>query len=137
MLKLGIGISERVVSRLLPRPPRKPPSQTWRTFLTNHLGSLASVDFFTVPTATFRVLYVFVVLARDRRRVLHFNVPEHPTAAWTTQQVVEAFPEASAPKYLMRDRDQIYGATFHHRLMGMGMRRRTSRPRIHRASPAR
>ena len=129
LLKLGIGISEREVSRLMPRPPRRPPSQTWRTFLTNHLGSLASIDFFTVPTATFRVLYVFVVLAHDRRRVLHFNVTEYPTAAWTAQQIVEAFPEASAPKYLMRDRDRIYGATFRHGLMGMGIEDVLSAPR--------
>ena len=129
LLKLGIGISEREVSRLMPRAPRKPCSQTWRTFLTNHLGSLASIDFFTVPTATFRVLYVFVVLAHDRRRVLHFNVTEHPTAAWTAQQIVEAFPEASAPKYVMRDRDQIYGATFRNRLAGMDIEEVLSAPR--------
>ncbi len=101
LLKLGIEISEREVSRLLPRAPHKPPSQTWRTFLTNHVGTLVSIDFFTVPTATFRVFYVFVVLAHARRRVLHFNVTEHPTATWTAQQIVEAFPEASAPRYLM------------------------------------
>jgi putative transposase len=129
LLKLGVGISERAVSRLMPRVPRKPPSQTWRTFLTNHVGTLASIDFFTVPTATFRVLYVFVVLAHDRRRVLHFNVTQNPTAAWTAQQIVEAFPEASAPKYLMRDRDQIYGATFRDRLAGMGIEEILSAPR--------
>ena len=78
LLKLGIEISEREVSRLMPRAPRKPPSQTWRTFLTNHVGTLASIDFFTVPTATFRVFYIFVVLAHARPRVLHFNVTEHP-----------------------------------------------------------
>jgi hypothetical protein len=121
LLKLGVEISEREVSRLMPRAPRKPPSQTWRTFLTNHVGTLASIDFFTVPTATFRVFYVFVVLAHDRRRVLHFNVTEHPTAVWTAQQIVEAFPEASAPKYLMRDRDRIYGGPFRDRLAGMGI----------------
>ena len=81
LLKLGIDIGERTVSRLMPREPRKPPSQTWRTFLDNHLGTLASIDFFTVPTATFRVLFVFLVLVHNRRRVLHFNVTEHPSAA--------------------------------------------------------
>jgi putative transposase len=129
LLKLGIGISEREVSRLMPRAPREPPSQTWRTFLTNHVGTLSAIDFFSVPTATFRVLYVFVVLAHDRRRVLHFNVTEHPTAAWTAQQIVEAFPDASAPKYLMRDRDRIYGATFRDRLAGMGIEEVLSAPR--------
>lgn len=90
---------------------------------------LASIDFFTVPTAAFRVLYVFVVLAHDRRRVLHFNVVEHPTATWTAQQIVEAFPDASAPKYLMRDRDSIYGTTFRTRLKGMGVQEVMSAPR--------
>ena len=113
----------------MPRASRKPPSQTWRTFLTNHVGSLASIDFFTVPTATFRVFYVFVVLAHARRRVLHFNVTEHPTATWTAQQIVEAFPEASAPKYLMRDRDRIYGGPFRNRLAGMGIEEVLSAPR--------
>jgi len=123
LLKLGIKISEREVSRLMPRAPCKPPSQTWRTFLTNHIGTIASIDFFTVPTATFRVLYVFVVLAQDHRRVLHFNVTEHPTAAWSAQQIVEAFPEVSMPKYLMRDRDRIYVATIRDRLEGMASRK--------------
>jgi hypothetical protein len=84
LLKLGIEVSERTVSRLLPTN-RKPPSQTWRTFLDNHLQDLVSIDFLTVPTASFRVLFVLVLLAHDRRRVLHFNVTEHPTAAWTAR----------------------------------------------------
>jgi len=108
LLKLGIGGAERTVSRLLQKR-RSPPSQTWRTFLTNHVRDLVSVDFFTVPTARLRVLFVFVVLAHDRRRVLHFNVTEHPTAAWTTQQIVDAFPDDSAPSYLLRGRDSVYG----------------------------
>src|SRR5205807_10497014 len=91
LLKLGTDVAERTVSRLLPKR-RSPPSQTWRTFLTNHVRDFVSVDFFTVPTARLRVLFVFVVLAHHRRRVLHFNVTEHPTAAWTTQQIVDAFP---------------------------------------------
>jgi len=95
LLKLGIDVAERTVSRLLPKR-RSPPSQTWRTFLTNHVRDLVSVDFFTVPTARLRVLFVFVVLAHDRRRVLHFNITEHPTAVWTTQQIVDAFPDDSA-----------------------------------------
>jgi putative transposase len=75
---------------------RKPPSQTWRTFLDNYFRELVSIDFLTVPTATFRVLYVFIMLAHDRRRVLHFNVTEHPTAAWTAQQIIETFPDETA-----------------------------------------
>ncbi len=118
LLKLGIDIAERTVSRLMPRQ-RKPPSQSWRTFLDNHLREVVSIDFFTVPTATFRVLFVLVVLAHDRRKVLHFNVTAHPTAAWTAQQIIEAFPEARAPLFLIRDRDQIYGEEFRQRVQGM------------------
>jgi hypothetical protein len=85
LLKLGIDISERSVSRLMPKV-RNPPSQTWRTFLNNHIREMVSIDFLTVPTATFRVLYVLDVLAHDRRRVVHFNVIEHPMAAWTAKR---------------------------------------------------
>jgi transposase InsO family protein len=120
LLKLGIEISERTVSRLLPQQ-RKPPSQTWCTFLDNHFREMVAIDFFTVPTATFRVLFVLVILAHDRRRVLHFNVTEHPTAEWTAQQIIEAFPEETAPKYLLRDRDQIYGEDFRQRVNAMGI----------------
>src|SRR6266478_3097249 len=118
LLKLGIVVAERTVSRLLPKR-RTPPSQSWRTFLTNHVRDLVSIDFFTVPTAGLRVLFVLVVLAHQRRRVLHFNVTEHPTAAWTAQQIVDAFPDDSAPSYLLRDRDQVYGEQFRHRVKGM------------------
>jgi hypothetical protein len=102
----------------MPRRTR-PPSQTWRTFLQNHVTDLASVDFFVVPTVTFRVLYVFVVLLHHRRQVAHFNVTDSPTAAWTAQQLVEAFPDDSAPRYLLRDRDSIYGGEFRRRAKGM------------------
>jgi putative transposase len=91
LLKLGFDVSERTISRLMPRR-RTPPSQTWRTFLENHLGSTVAIDFFAVPTLTCRILFVFVVLAHDRRRILHVNVTPHPTSAWTRQQLREAFP---------------------------------------------
>src|SRR6266436_3646933 len=120
LLKLGIDVAERTVSRLLPKR-RSPPSQTWRTFLTNHVRDLVSIDFFTGPTARLRVLFVFVVLAHHRRRVLHFNVTEHPTAAWTAQQIVDAFPDDRAPSYLLRDRDSVYGHVFRQRVKGMGV----------------
>ena len=129
LLKLGIAISEREVSRLMPTRPPKAPSQTWRTFLDNHVGSLASIDFFTVPTATFRVLYVFFVLAHDRRRLLHFNVTEDPGAAWTAQQIVEAFPEDTAPEYMVRDRDGIYGDQFRRRVSVIGIDEVLTAPR--------
>ena len=120
LLKLGFDISQRTVARLMPRRP-KPPSQTWRTFLQNHVADLVSVDFFVVPTAAFRLPYVFVVLLHHRRQVVHFNVTDSPTAAWTAQQIVEAFPDQEAPRYLLRDRDSIYGGEFRRRVQGIGI----------------
>jgi len=107
----------------------KLPSQTWRAFLDNHVQDLASLDFFTVPTATFRVLFVLVVLAHHRRRVVHFNVTEHPTALWTAHQMVEAFPDDTAPRYLLRDRDKIYGEEFRRRVKGMDIKEVPIAPR--------
>src|SRR6266487_5191974 len=94
--KLGIEVSERTVSRLL-RRPRRPPSQTWRTLLTNHVAALGSMDFFTVPTVTGRILFVFVVLLHHRRRIIHFNVTEHPTAAWTAHKSLRRFQMTQRP----------------------------------------
>jgi transposase InsO family protein len=130
---LGIhDVSERTVSRLMPRR-QKPPSQTWRTFLTNQ--SLVSIDFFTVPTATFRVLFGFLVLSHDRRRILHFNVTEHPTAEWTAQQLVDAFPWETAPKYLVRDRDAVFGPDFRERIRRLGIEDTPIAPRSPWQSP--
>ena len=117
---LGIPISERTVSRILRRLPR-PPNQTWKTFLHNHLGQLVSMDFFTVPTISMKVLFVFFVLEHRRREVLHFGVTEHPTAAWTSQQIVEAFADREATRYLIRDRDCIYGHDVCLRIASLGM----------------
>jgi putative transposase len=117
---LGIEISERTVSRIL-RTLRRPPSQTWKTFLHNHLGQLVSIDFFTVPTVTMKVMFVFIVLEHRRREVLHFNVTEHPTAAWTSQQIVEAFADRDAPRYLIRDRDGVYGNEVRLRIASLHM----------------
>ena len=107
----------------------KPPSQTWRTFLENHAQQLVSIDFLTVPTIRFQVLYVFLVLAHDRRRILHFNVTAHPTAEWTGQQLREAFPFEQLPRYLLRDRDAIFGDEFREQLRGMGICEVLSAPR--------
>jgi transposase InsO family protein len=120
LTKLGITISERTVSRML-RRRRRPPSQSWRTFLTNHVGTLVSMDFFTVSTLTGRVLFVLVLLAHQRRRIIHLNVTEHPTAMWTAQQMSEAFPDDAAPRWLLRDRDAIYGDPFRRRVASMGI----------------
>jgi putative transposase len=108
---------------------RKPPSQTWRTFLTNHVQQLVSVDFFTVHTIWFEILFVFVVLAHDRRRIVHFNVSTHPTSEWTAQQIIEALPFDSAPNYLLRDRDRIYGYEFRKQLEVMSIRQVLGAPR--------
>jgi putative transposase len=113
LLKLGIDIDigESSVSKYMVRC-RKPPSQSWRTFLENHVTQMVSADFFTVPTIRFQVLYVCLVLAHDRRRILHFNVTAHPTAERTGQQLREAFPFDQLPRYLLRDRDAIFGNAF-------------------------
>jgi putative transposase len=128
LLKLGIGIGETSVGRYLVRH-RQPPSQTWRTFLDNHVKTMVSVDFFTVPTIRFQVLYVFLVLAHDRRRILHFNVTAHPGAEWTGQQLREAFPYERVPRYLLRDRDGIFGAAFTRQVENLGMEEVLSAPR--------
>jgi transposase InsO family protein len=125
--KLGIEISERTVSRLLAQLSR-PPSQPWQTFLTNHLSALVSMDFFTVSTLTGRVLFVLVLLSHGRRRIVHVNVTEHPTSAWTAQQLVEAFPEDSAPRWLLRDRDSIYDEQVRRRIASLGITEVVSSP---------
>src|SRR5882762_1189292 len=88
----------------------QPPSQTWRTFLRNHIGQVMAADFFVVPTATCRLLFVLVILAHERRRVVHVAVTDHPTIAWTAQQLREAFPWDEAPRYLLHDRDTAFHA---------------------------
>src|SRR6516165_3624641 len=128
LLKLGIDIGQSSVSKYMVRC-RKPPSQTWRTFLENHAQQLVSIDFFTVPTIRFQVLYVFLVLAHDRRRILHFNVTAHPTAEWTGQQLREAFPFDEVPRYLLRDRDGIFGADFTKEAGHLGIEEVLSAPR--------
>jgi putative transposase len=109
LLKLGIDVSQATVAKYLVRH-RRLPSQSWRTFLTNHVDQIMAADFFIVPTATGRLLFVLVMLAHYRRRVLHVAVTAHPTAAWTAQQLREAFPWDDAPRYLIRDRDLSFAA---------------------------
>jgi transposase InsO family protein len=123
LLLLGYDVAEATVAKYMTRRGRRPPSQTWRTFLRNHLRTTAACDFFVVPTATFRLLFCFVILSHDRRHILHFNVTAHPTAEWTAQQIVEAFPaEGTGPRYLLRDRDSIYSAWFRRRVAGLGLK---------------
>ena len=128
LLKLGIVVCQATVSKYMLHQ-QKPPSQTWRTFLENHADCMAGIDFFTVPTATFRILYVFIVLSHDRRQVVHFNVTEHPTGQWTAQQLVEAFPFDFAPRYLLGDRDAIYGEAVRRRIKSLSIEEVVSAPR--------
>ena len=125
---LGIAISERTVSRI-PRRLRRPPNQTWRTFLHNHVGQVVAVDFFAVPTITMRVLFVLIVLKHNRRKVLHFNVTKHPTGAWTPRQIVDAFTDREAARYLIRDRDSRYSAEVRLRIQSLGMQEILTAPR--------
>lgn len=126
--KLGIEVAKSTVERYRLRS-RRPPSPTWRAFLANHVSELISVDFFTVATVRFEVLFVFIVLAQDRRRVLHWNVTRHPTAGWTAEQVVTALPWESSARYLLRDRDGIYGGAFRRRVAGLGLEEVLTAPR--------
>ena len=120
LLLLGYQVAEATVAKYKVRM-RKSPSQTWRTFLANHVPDIAACDFFTVPTVTFRVLYVFIILCHDRRRIVHFNVTAHPYAVWTAQQIVDAFPYDEAPRFLLRDRDGVYGDQFTRRVKNLGI----------------
>ena len=133
LAKLGFVVSKDTVAKYMPKPPKRPlrpPSQTWKTFLRNHLTGTIAVDFLTVPTVTFRVLYVFFVLSLERRRVLHINVTAHPHAAWTTQQIVEALgPDVPPVERLIRDRDGVFGTMFDARVERLGLRQLRIAPR--------
>ena len=110
LLMLGFDVSERTISRCMKRAPRDPePARRWLTFLRNHRQAIAAMDFFTVPTITFSSLYCFLVISHDRRRILHFNITKHPTSSWIVQQLREAFPFGSAPRFVIFDRDAKYG----------------------------
>ena len=126
--KLGIEVVKSTVEKYRPRS-KKPSSPTWKAFLKNHVQDLVALDFFVVPTVTFRVFFVLVSLAHERRRIIHFSITEHPTAQWTAHQMVEAFPWDEAPRYLLRDRDRIYGIYFRQRVRHMGIHEVVTAPR--------
>ena len=128
LAKVGIVVAKSTVEKYRVKT-RNPPSQTWRNFLKNHAKEIVSIDFIVVPTVRFTLLYVLVFLSVDRRRVVHFNITEHPTAEWTAQQVIEAFPWDTAPKYLLRDRDRIYGNQFKRRVKNMEIEEVLTAPR--------
>jgi putative transposase len=126
--KLGIDVTKSTVEKYRIRP-LKPPLPTWKTFLANHMQDLVALDFFVVPTLMNKVLFVLLILAHERRHVVHFNVTAHLTAEWTAQQVIDAFPWDKAPRYLLRDRDRIYGASFRQRVRHMGIEEVVIAPR--------
>ncbi|MGO9833474.1 MAG: integrase [Polyangiaceae bacterium] len=132
LAKLGHCVDKDTVAKYLPKPPgrpRRPPSQTWKTFLRNHLVGTIAIDFLTVPTVTFDIVYVFFVLSLERRRVLHVNVTAHPHAAWTAQQIVEAIGTDVVPARLVRDRDAIFGTVFDARVENLCIRQLRIAPR--------
>ena len=126
--KIGIDLAKSTVERYMIRH-RKPPSPTWQAFLKNHIKEIVAIDFFIVPTVQNQILFVFLVLTHERRRVLHFNVTASPTAEWTAQQVIEAFPWDSPPRYMLRDRDRIYGHWFQRRVDNLGIEQVVIAPR--------
>ena len=128
LLKLGIEVSQATVAKYILRR-RGTPSQNWRSFLRNHAEGIAAIDMFVVASASFQLLYVVIILAHDRRNIVRTAVTEHPTAAWLSRQVTEAFPWDTAPRYLLRDRDTSYGSYFSNRVKAMGITEVLTAPR--------
>ena len=113
-------VAESTVAEYMYRQ-KKPPSQTWKTFLLNHADQIAAIDFFTMPSVSYRIFYVFIVLRHSDRKILHFNITRNPSAIWTAQQIIEAFPFDTHPRFILRDRDRIYGEYFRKRIEHMGI----------------
>ena len=128
LLMLGFDVAQSTVSKYMERG-RRPPSQSWMTFLQNHAEAIAAIDMCVVPTLTFECLFAFLVLGHGRRQLLWFDVTKHPTAEWLARQITEAFPWVSAPTYLVRDNDAAYGHMFTRRVRAMGIRDRPISPR--------
>ncbi len=128
ILKLGIDVAQSTVSKYMARRGR-PPGQSWRTFLRNHADGIAAVDFLVVPTITFKLLFVFVVLRHRRRELVSFGVTAQPTAEWLARQIAEAFPCETTPEYMIRDSECSYGTPFRRRVRAMGIRDRPVAPR--------
>jgi putative transposase len=128
LLKLGIEVSQTTVAKYMVRRPGRP-SSTWRSFLRNQAIGIAAIDMFVVPSVTFRLLFVVLILAHERRKIVHFDVTCHPTAAWLSRQVTEAFPWDTAPRFLLRDRDASYGSYFCKRVAAMDITELVTAPR--------
>jgi len=120
LLKLGIEISQATVAKYMVRR-RGTPSPTWRNFLRSQAAGIAAIDMFVVASASFRLLYVMIILAHDRRKIVRFDVTRNPTAGWLARQITEAFPWDTAPRYLLRDRDSSYGQDFRKQVDAMGI----------------
>src|SRR5262249_46979484 len=125
---LGHEVAELTIAKYMHRTSRRP-APTWRAFLATHARDIVTVDFFLVSTLTYRLLCAFVILRHDRRELVHINVTTHPTTVWTTQQIIEAFPDESTPRFLLRDRDSIYSEDFSRRVKGMAIREILTAPR--------
>ena len=121
LLKLGFEVSKSSVAKYMVKR-REPPSQGWRAVLRNHAPHIAAMDLFVVPTISFDLLYAFVIVRLDRRALISINVTRHPTAEWIARQITEAFPWNEAPRYLIRDRDNVFGVIVTRRLRAMGIR---------------
>jgi transposase InsO family protein len=128
LLKLGIEVSQATIAKYMLRR-RGTPSQNWRSFLRNHAQGIAAIDMFVVASASFRLLYVMIILAHDRRTIVSAAVTEHPTAAWLSRQAIEAYPWDTAPRYLLRDRDASYGLEFRSRVEAMNITEVITAPR--------
>ena len=128
LLKLGIDVGQTTVAKYMARR-RRPPSQGWKTFLRNHADGIASMDLFLIPTISFRLLYGFLILRHSRRELLWLGVTAHPSAEWVARQLTEAYGWQQAPRYIIRDRDCVYGAVLARRLRAMGIRDRPIAPR--------
>jgi transposase InsO family protein len=132
LLKLGVDVGERTVGRVIAELKKRggtSPSQSWRTFLANHVPDTGALDFLVMPTATFGLLYALVIMRHDRRELVHVSATANPTARWAAQQLIEAFPYDTAPRYLIRDRDAIFGEAFQRRVRGMGIEQVLTAPR--------
>jgi transposase InsO family protein len=127
LLKLGFEVAQSSVAKYMVKR-RGPPSQGWHTFLRNHAPDITAMDLFVIPTIGFDLLYAFVIVRLDRRDLVWINVTRHPTVEWIARQITEAFPWNEAPRYLIRDRDRIYGAVVSHRLRTMGIRDKPTAP---------
>jgi transposase InsO family protein len=122
LLKLGFDISESTVQRYMPRKTPRTTRQRWKTFLKNHSAEIISLDFFVVPTITFKLLHVLVFLSHERRKIIYFNVTDHPTSEWASQQLRNAFSDEEPVKFLVRDRDSKFGEAFTHSVKALGIR---------------